>query len=70
MFIISSLFLYWLLLILENTFKLAANAVSKDLVIFKKFSNKIFRFGLYYWVIGFKVIFILMPLLNYHFLEK
>lgn len=61
----SSSFQYQLLLILKNIFELAANAVNKNLVIFKVFLKENFKLDLCYWVFGFDITFILMPLLNY-----
>lgn len=40
------------------------------LVIFKVFLKKIVELRLYYWVFSFRVIFMLVPLLDHHFTKK
>lgn len=67
---ISALFLYQLEFILRKTSKLAANAISKVLIVSKVFLKKFFELNLYYWVLNFKTMFMLMPLLNHQFAKK
>lgn len=57
-------------MILRDTSKLAVDTVDKSLVVFKIFSKKIWKFGLYYQVFSFGAIFIFIILLNYWFIEK
>lgn len=56
--------------ILKNLFKLAVNAISKDLVLFRVFLEKILKLILYYWVFGFRATIMLMLLLYHYFAEK
>ena len=58
------------LLMLENTFKLAEDAISKNQIIFKVFLEKILEFRLRYWIFSYKATFLLMPLLNYCPMKK
>lgn len=51
-------------------FKLAKNTINKVSIVFKPFSKKNFELSLSYWVFSFEVIFILILVLNYHFIEK
>ena len=48
MFEISCLFKHGLLFILKNMFKLAIDAISKNLIIYKIFLKKILEFFLHY----------------------
>lgn len=64
------LFYYQLLLILKNAYKLAKNAINKSLIIFKVFSEKIFKFSSCHSVFAFKATFMLMLALNYYCAEK
>ena len=51
-------------------FKLVKDTISKNLIAFKVFLEKVLKFPLCYQILGFKATFILMPLLNNCFLEK
>lgn len=48
----------------------AINAVSKNLIVSKVLSKKIFKLNSYYWNFAFKILFILVLLLNYYFGKK
>ena len=50
--------------------ELVKNAISKNLVIFKVFLEKMLELFLRYWIFGFKAKFLLILLLNYYFAEK
>lgn len=50
--------------------KLAINAISKNLMIAKVFSKNIFELSLYHQLFSFRVVFILIPLLNNCFAKK
>lgn len=50
--------------------KFAINIISKNLIILKILLMKIFEFSLYYQIFGFIVTFILILLLNYHFIKE
>ena len=55
---------------LKNIFELAKNIVSKSLIVFKVFSEKIFLFFLQHWIFGLKAMFLPILLLNYYFAKK
>ena len=55
---------------LKNTFELAKNTISKNLIIFNIFLKKILEFFLCHQIFGYKSMLILMPLLNYYFAKK
>ena len=54
---------------LRNAFELAKNAINQSSIIFK-ILLKVFKLFLYYQIFDFRAMFILMLLLNYHFIEK
>lgn len=58
------------MLVLKNAFKLTLNAIGKSLVVSKIFSMAILKLGLYHWIFSFEVKFVLIPLLDYCFVEK
>ena len=51
-------------------FELAKNIVSKRLIVSKIFLKKVFELFFCYPIFGFRATFLLMPLLNYCFVEK
>ena len=51
-------------------FKLAKDAITKSSIIFKILLKKVFKFFLCYQIFGFKVMYILMSLLNYCFAKN
>ena len=55
---------------LKDAFELAKNVVSKNSIIFKIFLKKIFKFFPYHWIFGFRIVFLLILLLNYWFIKK
>lgn len=57
-------------MILKDMPELATNIVSKNSIVFKVFLEKILELWLYYQVLGFRVMFILVPLLDHQFAEK
>lgn len=57
-------------MILRNISKLAKNAINKSPIISKVFLEKVLKLGLHHWVLGFKIIFILMVALNHHSAKK
>lgn len=66
----SNLIQYWLLMILKDAPEFAINIIIKNPTVFKVFLEKVFELHLYYQIFGFKVIFMLMPLLNHWFAKK
>lgn len=58
------------MLILKNPSELVKNIVSKSPIVFKVFSEKIFKLSLCHQFLGFEAMFILMLLLNYHSIKK
>lgn len=58
------------MLVLKNISEFTKNAISKSSIVSKVFSKKVFELSPYYWVLGFKVTFMLMPFLNYYFAKK
>lgn len=55
---------------MTDIFELAKNAISKNLIIFKVFSEKIFELSPDHWFLDFKTIIILGLLLNQRSKEK
>lgn len=55
---------------MKNVFELATNTVSKNLIVFKVFSRKVFEFYLRHWVLGFGASFILMLLMHHQSAKK
>lgn len=49
---------------------MAADNIGEGSIIFKVFLEKILKLGLYYQIFGFKVIFILMSLVQHYSVEK
>lgn len=57
-------------MILRDTFKLATDAIGKSFIIFKVFLKKNLKLRPHHQVLDFKIIFMLMLLLDYCFTEK
>ena len=55
---------------LKDIFELAKNAISKSLIIFKVFLEKLLEIFLCHRIVGFDATFLLMPLLNHCLVEK
>ena len=51
-------------------FELAKDTISKKLIIFKVFLEKIIEFFLRHWILGLKTMLLLMLLLNYCSTDK
>lgn len=49
---------------------MAADTVSKNLIMFEFFSEKVFELHLYYWVVSFGSMFMLVLLLDHQSTEK
>ena len=58
------------MLVLKNMFELTKDNVSKSLIFFKVFSEKILKFFLYYRIFSLKTTLLLLLLLNYYYIEK
>lgn len=57
-------------MILEDVFELTMDIINKKPIIAKVFSKKVFKLNPSYWFFGFKMMFILILLINYSFVEK
>lgn len=51
-------------------FELAKDVVSKYSIVFKVLFEEVFKLSLCHWILGFEATFMLMPLLNYYYMEK
>ena len=51
-------------------FQLAKNTSSKNQIIFKVLLEKIFKFFLCHWILGFRATLLLVSLLDHWFAEK
>ena len=66
----SSPIQHWLLLILEDAFELAADAIRKNLIVFNVFLEEVLELYLRHLVLDLIVIFMLVPLLDHRSIEK
>ena len=58
------------MLILKNISELAKDVISKNLIVSEVFLKKVLEFLLRHQISNLQAMFLLMPLLNYCFIEK